>query len=51
MTITKIIKGPHRFGGYWWVIADYNGTKQHMSFRTEQQARAIAQGQDSVTLH
>lgn len=51
MTITKIIKGPHRFGGFWRVIADCNGTKQHMSFRTEQQARAIAPGQDSVTLH
>lgn len=51
MTITRIIKGPHRFGGYWWVIADCGGIKQHMSFRTEQQARQIAVGQDSVTLH
>ena len=51
MTITKIIKGPHRFGGFWWVIADCGGIKQHMSFRTEQQARAVEPGQDSVTFH
>lgn len=51
MTITKIIKGPHRFAGLWWVVADCNGITRHMSFRTEQQARAIAPGQDSVTLH
>lgn len=51
MTITKIIKGPHKLFGLWWVIAVCNDTKQHMSYRTEQQARAIAPGQDSVTLH
>lgn len=51
MTITKIIKGPHRFFGYWWVIADCNGIKQHISFRTEQQARTVAPGQHSVTIH
>ncbi|WLH16597.1 hypothetical protein [Pseudomonas simiae] len=51
MTITKIIKGPNRFGGYWWVIAECSGIKQHMPFRTEQQARAVAPGQDSVTIH
>ncbi|WP_419793612.1 hypothetical protein MYA83_17385 [Pseudomonas palleroniana] len=51
MTIIKIIKGPDRFGGYWWVIADRNGIKQHMSFRTEQQARAVVPGQDSAPLH
>jgi len=51
MTITKIFKGPHRFCGFWWVIADCNGTKQYMSFRTEQQVRAVAAVQDSVTLH
>jgi len=51
MTITKTIKVPHSFGGLCWVIANCNGTKQHMSFRTEHQARAIAPGQDSVTLH
>ncbi|BBP60422.1 hypothetical protein [Pseudomonas sp. St316] len=51
MTITKIIKGPHRFGGFWWVIADCNGKVQHICRRTEQQARQIAVGQDSVTIH
>ncbi|WP_434577631.1 hypothetical protein [Pseudomonas sp. Z1-6] len=51
MTITKIIKGPHRFGGFWWVIADCSGKKQYISCRTEQQSRQIAVGQDSVTIH
>jgi hypothetical protein len=51
VTITKIIKGPHRFGGFWWVIADCDGKVQHICRRTEQQARAIAPGQDSVTIH
>ena len=51
MTITKIIKGPHRFGGFWWVIADCGEKTQHICRRTEQQARSIAPGQDSVTFH
>jgi hypothetical protein len=51
MSITKIIKGPHRFGGFWWVIADCGGQIQHICLRTEQQARTIAPGQDNVTLH
>ncbi|WP_263487774.1 hypothetical protein [Pseudomonas sp. REP124] len=40
MSITKIIKGPHRFAGLWWVIAECNGKIQH-----------ISPGQDSVTIH
>ncbi|MGE7957039.1 hypothetical protein ACQKQA_10655 [Pseudomonas sp. NPDC089530] len=51
MTITKIIKGPHRFAGLWWVIAECNGKIQHISRRTEQQSRQIAIGQDSAPLH
>ncbi|WP_414881993.1 hypothetical protein [Pseudomonas sp. IT-P2] len=51
MTITKTIKVPHRFAGLWWVVADCNGITQHICRRTEQLARAIAPGQDSVTLH
>ncbi|MFJ3481751.1 hypothetical protein ACIPL1_00035 [Pseudomonas sp. NPDC090202] len=48
MTITHIIKGPHRFGGFWWVIADCQGKRQHLMRNTEQQARAIAVGQEAV---
>jgi len=48
MTITRIIKGPHRFGGFWWVIADCHGKRQHLMRSTEQQARAIAIGQEAA---
>ncbi|WP_170929969.1 MULTISPECIES: hypothetical protein [unclassified Pseudomonas] len=51
MTITKIIKGPHRFAGLWWVVADCGGKIQYISRRTEELARQISAGQDSVTLH
>jgi hypothetical protein len=51
MTITKIIKGPHRFADLWWVIAECNGKIQQISRRTEQQSQQIAIGQDSVTIH
>ena len=48
MTITKIIKGPHRFAGLWWVVVDCGGKTQYISCRTEQKARLIAPGQDSA---
>lgn len=51
MTITRIIKGPHRFSAWWWVIADCSGQVQYISCRTEQQARKITVGQDSATIH
>ncbi|MBV4475370.1 hypothetical protein [Pseudomonas botevensis] len=50
MTITKIIKGPHKLFGLWWVTADCGGIIQYMSFRNEQQARTVAPGLDSVPL-
>ncbi len=48
MTITKIIKGPHRLAGWWWVIADCNGSVQYISCRTEQKAREVEVGKDSA---
>ena len=48
MTITKIIKGPYRFAGFFWVDVMCGDTIQHLMRGTEDQARAIAVGQEAA---
>ncbi|MDH0749478.1 hypothetical protein N5D61_24445 [Pseudomonas sp. GD03842] len=48
MTITRIIKGPYRQHGYWWVDVECGGKIQHLMRRTEDQAKAITAGQEAV---
>jgi hypothetical protein len=48
MTITRIIKGPYRFAGFFWVDVECDGKVQHLMRSTERQARAIAVGQEAV---
>lgn len=48
MTITRIIKPPYRYAGYWWVDVECGGKVQHLMRNTEDQAKAIAVGQEAV---
>ncbi|MFK3794789.1 hypothetical protein [Pseudomonas sp. NPDC088444] len=48
MTITRIIKGPYRFAGFFWVDVECGGKIQHLMRSTEELAKAICVGQEAV---